>query len=140
MKKTILIAFAAILSLATFAQDKGVKFTPGTLTEIKAAAQKADKLIFVDVYTTWCGPCKFLSSDIFPKEEVGTYMNANFINAKFDAENGEGIEVAKSFAVKGYPTMLILNADGKEVGRIVGAERTPEAFIKKVKENSVPKK
>lgn len=130
----MLTAIAVILSVTSFAQDsKGVKFTDGTLTEIRQAAAKANKLIFVDIYTVWCGPCKFLSSDIFPKESVGKFMNEKFINAKFDAEKGEGIEIAKAFDVKGYPTMLILDKDGKEQGRIVGAERTPEAFIEKVK-------
>lgn len=130
----MITAIAVILSVTSFAQDgKGVKFTDGTLTEIRQAAAKANKLIFVDIYTVWCGPCKFLSSDIFPKESVGKFMNEKFINAKFDAEKGEGIEIAKAFDVKGYPTMLILDKDGKEQGRIVGAERTPEAFIEKVK-------
>lgn len=140
MKKTILIAFAAILSVASFAQDKGVKFTDGTMTEVKAAAKKAGKLIFVDVYATWCGPCKFLASDIFPKEEVGKYMNSTFVNAKFDAEKGEGVAIAKEYAVKGYPTMLILTADGTEISRVVGAPKTPADFIKKVKEEAAKKK
>ena len=53
------------------------------------------------------------------------------MNAKFDAERGEGIDIARKYRVEGYPTFLILNAEGKEVGRIVGGDDAA-AFIKKV--------
>lgn len=134
MKKLILMAFAAILSVTAFAQDKGVKFTEGTLLELREAAKKAGKPIFIDVYATWCGPCKALARDVFPNETVGAYMNENFVNAKFDAEKGEGIEIAKAFNVKGYPTVLILNAEGKEITRSLGAPSDPAKFVERIKQ------
>lgn len=140
MKKLMLVAFAAILSLASFAQDKGMKFTEGTLLELREAAKKAGKPIFIDIYATWCGPCKTLARDVFPNETVGTYMNANFINGKFDAEKGEGIELAKTFAIKGYPTVLVLDAEGKEIGRSVGVPLDPAKFIARMKEVAAGKK
>lgn len=138
MKKIIFIAFVAILSVTTYAQGVGMKFSSGTLNELRAEATSAKKLIFVDVYTTWCGPCKVMAADIFPQPVVGNYMNATFVNAKFDAEKGEGIEIAAKYEVKAYPTMLILDAQGKEVGRIVGSSPTPEAFVKRIKD-TLPK-
>ncbi|CDN31423.1 putative disulphide-isomerase [Mucinivorans hirudinis] len=126
------IAILALVSMAGFSQ--GIKFTEGTFDQLKAEAKKTDRPIFIDVYATWCGPCIFLASDIFTKDDVGKYMNEKFVNAKFDAEKGEGIDIAKKYKVKAYPTMLILDAEGKELGRVVGAERTTEAFIKKIEE------
>ena len=61
-------------------------------------------------------------------------MNEAFVSTKFDAEKGEGIELAKKYAVKGYPTMLILDAEGKELGRLVGSSRTPEEFVQRLKD------
>ncbi|MCD7963811.1 MAG: thioredoxin family protein [Rikenellaceae bacterium] len=102
------------------------------MEEAKSQAAKEDKLIFVDIYTTWCGPCKTMSEKIFPQKEVGDYFNSNFINVKFDAERGEGIQVAKNYNVTAYPTFLILDKEGKEVGRVVGAKTPAEVFIKDV--------
>lgn len=135
MKKLLMAAFAALMFTgAAVAQTGGMKFTEDTFANLQKAAEKAKKPIFMDIYTTWCGPCKYLSSNIFPAKIVGDYMNATFVNAKFDAEKGEGIELAKKYAVKGYPTMLILDSKGEELGRLVGSSKTPEEFVQRVKE------
>lgn len=128
-----MLCAAAFLAVGIVsAQDKGVKFTEDTFENVLKAAEKSGKYVFVDVYTTWCGPCKFLSSNIFPAETVGNYMNKTFVNAKFDAEKGEGVEIAKKYKVEGYPTMLILDSKGKELGKLVGSSRTPEDFVKRL--------
>lgn len=136
MRKMIMAAVALILTTGAVMaqQNEGMKFTEGTFEQITAQAAKDKKPIFIDIYTTWCGPCKMLAKDIFPTKEVGTYMNATFVNAKFDAEKGEGVTLAKKYAVKGYPTMLILNSKGEELSRVVGASRTPADFVKRIKE------
>jgi thiol-disulfide isomerase/thioredoxin len=63
----------------------------------------------VDVYTTWCRPCKVLDKDVFPNERVGELYNKNFINYKVDAEKGEGLEIAKKYGVAQYPTLIYLD-------------------------------
>ncbi|MFR3488801.1 MAG: thioredoxin family protein [Alistipes ihumii] len=93
--------------------------------------------MFVDVYATWCGPCQIMAKQIFPQQKVGEFFNKTFVNAKFNAEKGEGVDVAKRYSVKAYPTFLILDSDGEEVGRIVGgadADRFIEE-VRKVLEN-----
>lgn len=129
MKKLFLMLVFAAAGMAAMAQ--GVNFSTGTMAELSKKAVAEEKLLFVDVFTTWCGPCTFMSTKIFPTKEVGEAMNDFFVSAKIDAEKGEGKTVAKQYNVQGYPTMLIINPkDGKELGRIVGSTKTPEDFVK----------
>lgn len=103
-----------------FAQDQGLQFFHGSWAELKAEAKRTNKLIFVDVYTDWCGPCKKMVALVFPLKEVGDKYNPGFINYKLDAEKGEGPELAKQFAVQGFPTYLYLNSDGDLIHRGIG--------------------
>ena len=71
-------------------EEKGIQFFKGTWNELLAEAKKQNKPIFMDVYTTWCRPCKVLDKDVFPNEKVGGFYNKNFINYKIDAEKTKG--------------------------------------------------
>ena len=73
MRKYITIALALFFSVSVFAQD-GIQFNHGTWAEVLATAKKENKLVFVDAFTTWCGPCKWMAKNTFPVKEVGTYM------------------------------------------------------------------
>ncbi len=115
------------------AQSGGVIFMEAPMKDILARAASEGKPIFLDLYATWCGPCKMMSEQEFVKPVAGDYFNATFVNAKFDAEKGEGLQLARKYGLRAYPTFLILDAKGKEIGRIVGAGEA-EAFIQKVKE------
>lgn len=134
MKKITLIIILLGGVLFGNAQDKkkGIKFETGTFSEILAKSKTEDKFVFVDVYAAWCPPCKKMAKDVFPLESVGNYFNENFVNAKFDAEKGEGIEIAKRYKVTGYPTFLLLDSSGEVVGRFSGGA-SAESFIAKVK-------
>jgi len=110
MKKLFLIIPALFFSIGTFSQ--GIVFEHGTWKEVLAKAQQVNKPIFVDIFTTWCGPCNQMSSQIFPLETVGKIFNENFISYQIDAEKGEGIEIAKKYGVKAYPTYLFVKKDG----------------------------
>jgi len=117
MKKTAILTFI-FLSMITFGQ--GIKFEDGNFSSLLAKAKKENKLIFIDAYTVWCGPCKLMVKNIFPLKPVGDYYNAHFINAKIDMEKGEGIELAKKYKVYAFPTYLFINGDGEEVHRTLG--------------------
>lgn len=112
----------ACLTIGTIAQD-GIRFEHGTWQELRDLAQKNNKLIFVDCYTSWCGPCKKLAREVFPQKEVGEYFNANFINVKIDMEKGEGKDLKEQFGVEAFPTMLFINTDGSVAHRVVGYRR-----------------
>ena len=118
MKKIITLT-AIILSAFSFGQT-GMKFEESTFKVALEKAKKEKKLIFLDAYATWCGPCKLMVKNIFPLQSVGDYYNSNFINTKLDMEKGEGLELAKKYGVKVYPTYLFIDGDGKEVHRTVG--------------------
>lgn len=136
--KKILSAFLILLNLVIFAQD-GIKFEDSDFKTILAKAKKENKLIFLDAYTTWCGPCKLMAKNVFTLKSVGEHYNANFVNAKIDMEKGEGIDIAKKYDVKVFPTYLFIDGDGKLVHRTVGYVPEKE-FIQFAKDASDPAK
>jgi len=107
MKKILIIAL--MLFAGSVSAQEGIQFFQGSWNEALAKAKAENKLIFVDIYTSWCGPCKLMAKDIFPLRSVGEKFNKNFINYKIDAEKGEGIMVAKTYKVNAYPTYLFVN-------------------------------
>ncbi|RKD90926.1 thioredoxin family protein [Mangrovibacterium diazotrophicum] len=85
-------------------------------------AKEQDKLIFIDFYTEWCGPCKKLAAGPFKEQANGDFYNQNFISLKLDAEK-EGKEAAARYKVTAYPTMLFVNGDGDIVHMGVGVTK-----------------
>ena len=94
------------------ASDEGIQFFEGSWNEALALAEKENKAIFLDVYASWCGPCKVLKKKTFPDAEAGKYFNENFINVTLDGEKGDGIKVAKELNVRAYPSLFIINSFG----------------------------
>lgn len=88
--------------------------------EAQKLAQKEKKIIFVDNYATWCGPCKKLDAKVFNNKEVADYFNANFINVKIDIEKGEGPSMKQKYKINSVPTMLFLDENGEVLNRLIG--------------------
>lgn len=116
--KKILPVFLVLFSIIINAQ--GINFEKDTFKNILEKAKKENKLVFLDAYTSWCGPCKMLERNVFPQKEVGDFYNTHFINAHFDMEKGEGIDLAKKYSVFSYPSLLFINGDGVVVYRTAG--------------------
>ena len=131
MKKIILFLFL-VISTALFSQD-GIKFGKHSFVQTLEQAKKENKLIFLDAFASWCGPCKLLDQNVFPKKEVGDYFNANFLNLHIDMEKGEGIEIAKKYSIYSYPTLLFIDGDGKVVYKAAGY-MSPQELISIAKE------
>lgn len=125
MKFHLMIIIQVFLVSSLIAQS-GIKFTTGNWDAILAEAKANDKIIFMDAYATWCGPCKMMSKDVFPQKDVGEYYNANFINVKMDMEKGEGPQLARDFEVRAYPTLLFIDGDGAIVHRATGYQTAPQ--------------
>ncbi len=116
-----------LLSLTNFTLStisaQGIDFQNDTMrwTAILDKAKADNKLVFVDAYTSWCGPCKRMAKEVFPQKAVGDVYNAAFINVKMDMENGEGPAIAMRYGVKAYPTYMFINGNGELVHRGLGA-------------------
>ena len=121
MKKILLLILVCV-KLTSFAQQTGMQFEQDVKwQQVLDKAKKENKYIFLDAYASWCGPCKWMAKEVFPKPEVGAAINPYYINAKIDMEKGEGLELAKKYNVRNYPTYLFFDANGELVHRSLGS-------------------
>lgn len=131
MKTVLFIGLIAFLAFAAYSfknpkvdfnkdTSDGIQFFKGTFQEALEKAATENKPIFLDIYATWCGPCKMLKKRTFSDKEVGDYYNANFINIAVDGETKEGRELINNYQVNSYPTLLILDKKGKQLTKQVG--------------------
>jgi thiol-disulfide isomerase/thioredoxin len=121
LRKLLFLTFLFSLSLSSFAQ--GIEFFHGTWEEALVKSETEGKLIFVDAYTTWCGPCKKMSANVFPAAEVGEVFNANFINVKLDMEKAESVSFRRVHSVRAYPTLFWINGKDEVVHTSVGGKQ-----------------
>lgn len=118
--KNLVTTFSILLFSLTFAQEEGIKFDQSSFKDLLAKAKKEKKLLFIDAYAVWCGPCKMMDRNVFTQKIVGDYFNKSFISSRIDMEKGEGREIAQKFSVRSYPTYLFLNGDGEMVSQNYG--------------------
>lgn len=128
MKNTFFLFLAVSLS-ASLATAQGIDFFKGEWQEALAQAKSQDKLIFVDAYATWCGPCKRMAAEVFPNEKVGAFYNRNFISLKIDMEAPENEEFRSKYPVAAFPTLYYINAEGEVVQNVRGAQAVDQ-FIR----------
>jgi hypothetical protein len=132
------ISFFLILlvSQLSFSQQT-IKFEDSDFATILAKAKAEKKLVFMDAYAAWCGPCKLMEKNVFTDKMVADFYNQNFINAHFDMEKGEGKALAARYGIRSYPTFLFLNGEGEIVGKELGYIQTKE-FLELGKKNNNP--
>ena len=116
---------------------QGIDFFHGTWQEALEKAAAEEKIIFVDAYAVWCGPCKRMAKNVFTNPKVGEFYNANFVNLKLDMERGEGLNFRAKYPVSAFPTLFYINAQGEVLRKVKGAQ-TIENFIK-LGESVLPK-
>lgn len=137
--KTLAVLFAGILfTTLVYAEsgksnpeednETGIAFHKGTWDEALQLAKKEARPIFLDIYASWCGPCKMLKFRTFPNEEVGEFYNANFINVAVDGEKGEGVELARKYNIQGYPSLIYIDSNGQLIAKTAGY-RNPKQLI-----------
>lgn len=152
MKRVILSLLILILA-APAALSQEIKWM--TMNEALQAQKKEPKKIFMDAYTTWCGPCKLLDKNTFSNEDVIAYINKHYYPVKFNAEGNEEVnylgmsfknpnfdpqrtgrnsqhDFARAMKITGYPSLVFFDEKGNLIGPIPGY-RTPhqlELFLK----------
>ena len=131
--KNLVTTFFVLLFSFTFAQEEGIKFDQSAFKDLLTRAKKEKKLVFIDAYAVWCGPCKMMDKNVFTQKSVGDYFNKNFVSSRIDMEKGEGREIAQKFAVRSYPTFLFLNGDGELVSQNYGYME-PSLFLSMAQE------
>ena len=130
MRQIVLFLIMCISVQLVAAQ--GINFTSGDFEEIVKQAGAEKKGIFVDVYTSWCGPCKMMAKNVFTDENVGAYYNTHFVCVKLDAEKQSKHGFFKRYKAGGYPSFFWLNEKGDLLDLHVGYLEAP-AFIEKGK-------
>ena len=121
-----LFTMVAALCAATISsvRAQGIEFesSENNFQQAVEKALKSKKLIFMDCYTVWCGPCKRLATNVFPNDTVGAFFNRHFVSVKMDMEKGEGSKLAKQYEINAYPTLLFIDPHTqKMVYRMVGS-------------------
>lgn len=112
------------LPLKRFSPEKPYAHSPkGFLTntpeKAKKLALKEDKLLFIDFFGTWCPPCNLLDELVFNQKEF-LQSTQNMVKVRLDADSDLSWEWKAHFKVRGYPTLIIANAQLEEIGRLVG--------------------
>lgn len=100
---------------------KGIVFETGTWAQALEKAKAEHKYIFMDCYTSWCGPCKMLAKNVFTDPDAAEFFNTHFVNVKYDMEKGEGKMLKEKFGVKAFPTLNFIDGEGELVHCTVGA-------------------
>lgn len=134
MKKIGVFLLAVMLSAVLFAEDAGVKWFKGDLNKAMEAAGKDNKIIFIDFFTDWCAPCKTLDKMVWQDADAARQIKGmKVIPMKLDAEK-EGLEAAKKYSIRAYPTILFLDKSGKEIARSSGF-RDKDDVIRMISKN-----
>lgn len=116
------------------------------LTELKAAQDQArteNKLILVNFTgSDWCGWCIKLKNEVFTKPEFDAFASDNLVLLEIDfprqkpmpaATRKANGALADKYKVNGYPTLHVLDADGKSLGHLGYLPGGAKAFVAKVK-------
>ena len=96
------------------------------LDAAKKTAAAENKLVLIDFYATWCGPCQMMDREVWPREDVAAELN-DWITVKIDGDRQR--DVLRQYGVMGYPTFVVLKPNGEELARVSGGYR-PDGFLK----------
>lgn len=131
MKRSILMMMVCLIAVLNVA-GQGINFFKGNYQEALAKAAETNKMVFIDFYTEWCGPCKMMAKEVFTDKSVGEYYNGKFIAIQLNAEDPANKAVVKQFKISAYPTLAYVRSDGKVVLQKTGS-MSIEEFLKQGK-------
>ena len=137
MKKILLVCCIMWVQIFAYAQPRQINFEEGSFKDALTKAKDMDRLLFLDAYTSWCGPCKTMAKEVFTLDSIADFFNSHLVSLKMDMEKGEGIQLKEKYQIEVYPTFLLLNGDGQEVYRMVGS-CSPDRFLSSIKKGMAP--
>lgn len=121
--------FTKLLLVFLFACTVGISYAQSDYKTVIEQAKSQNKIVLLDFYTDWCIPCKQMEKHIFSQKRVDEILDKNFIKLRVDAEKGEGIDLARNYNVTGYPTLIFVTGEDKEIGRLYGAPSNVNFFL-----------
>jgi thiol-disulfide isomerase/thioredoxin len=119
------------MAFATLSAAADPPFTSGNFKTVCAAARTTHRIVLIDFYTTWCGPCKMLDRNTWSNARVRAWLGKNTVCLKLDAEKQTAL--ASRYKIEAYPTVMLLTPDGTEIDRLVGY-REPATFLADAKD------
>ncbi len=123
-----MFVFTCFYFLLTKTNCQTIHFENITWQQALAKAKNENKMLFIEVFTTWCTYCKQMEQTVFTNEETANFYNSHFINVRYDAQKQDGIQIHKSYALPGFPAFLYLDANGLAVMKTAGYQQK-ETFI-----------
>lgn len=134
MKYSFITVLFGLVVSAFPAQAQHIGFVRGQSWEaVKKMARETGKQIFVDVYTTWCAPCKKMETTVFNEPKVAAYVDKHYIALQLDAEREKAHGFFSAFKPGAYPSFYWLDKDGELLGTRTGY-MPPDAFLQACKE------
>jgi len=129
MKKITLLILLLLQLAAKAEAPSGIDFFKGTWSQALEKAKKENKLIFLDCYALYCGPCLQMAKNEFTQKNVGRFYNENFINFKLNIKEGIGISLAKKYSITFLPSLLFINGKGYDVYREIGFHNAEKLVV-----------
>lgn len=123
MKKWMLMLAMVLAAAGAEAQ---VKFETKSTDAVREMAVKEGKLVFIDLYASWCPPCRMMERQVFSRKDVGEFMSERFVAAKYDTDQKTGRELMDRYGNGAIPLYLIFDTNGELLGRIQGATPADE--------------
>lgn len=121
MKKSIYVLALCLLSMSNAFSGNWMN----SLEDGKKIAMATNKLILVDFWATWCGPCRKMDSESWSKEDVSLLMN-NYVSVKLNID--ENRSLAQKYGVQGIPYVFILDATGKILYQQMSYKTKPQVM------------
>lgn len=107
-------------------EEATINFITGDLKDVLEKASRENKPVFIEVYASWCGSCKWMEKNIYNNEKVAGFYNTGFINYKVNIDEGDGPYISVRYRIKKVPSYLYLSPKGKVLLKDEGAKHEME--------------